>query len=295
MKRALQDALLSLEGLALGDAFGQQFMQRSDHPRIQQRRLPESLWRWTDDTHMALSLVENLARFGRIEQDALAAAFAARYVEEPGRGYGAGAARLLKQYQDGGSWRKLAPRVFRGGSYGNGAAMRAAPIGAYFGANPGQAAQAAADSAVITHTHPDGVAGAQAVAAAAAIAIAENPPTGQAFLQMVAEHVPAGEVRDGIKLATTIDPRDWTGAVKALGNGTRISAQDTVPFCLWIAAHLGDDYAEALWQTVAALGDCDTTGAIVGGIVALRTQQLPPAWLKQREPLPAELMRLSHV
>ena len=111
---------------------------------------------------------------------------------------------------------------------------------------------------------------------------------------MVAGHVPAGEIRDALKLAATIDPTDWSGAVKALGNGTRISAQDTVPFCLWIAAHFGHEFEEALWQTVAALGDCDTTGAIVGGIVALRTQQLPVAWLKAREPLPGEIQRLAH-
>ena len=54
-----------------------------------------------------------------------------------------------------------------------------------------------------------------------------------------------------------------------LGNGSRITAPDTVPFALWCAARHIDDYAEALWTTVSAGGDNDTNCAIVGGIVVL--------------------------
>jgi hypothetical protein len=35
----------------------------------------------------------------------------------------------------------------------------------------------------------------------------------------------------------------------ALGNGTQIIAQDTVPFCLWSAARYLDDYEFAMWTT----------------------------------------------
>ena len=70
----------------------------------------------------------------------------------------------------------------------------------------------------------------------------------------------------------------------ALGNGTGVSCQDTVPFCLWCAGTHLDSYEEALWLTVAGLGDRDTTCAIVGGIVALRSE-IPTAWLAAREPL----------
>ncbi|HEX9595880.1 MAG TPA: ADP-ribosylglycohydrolase family protein, partial [Anaerolineales bacterium] len=61
---------------------------------------------------------------------------------------------------------------------------------------------------------------------------------------------------------------------------------DTVPFCLWSAAHNLDNYEEALWQTVAGLGDRDTTCAIVGGIVALSSGNVPLAWVRRREALP---------
>lgn len=60
------------------------------------------------------------------------------------------------------------------------------------------------------------------------------------------------------------------------------------PLCLWVAARRSDDFAGALWDTVSALGDRDTTCAIVGGIVALKggRTNIPSEWLKAREELP---------
>jgi ADP-ribosylglycohydrolase len=46
------------------------------------------------------------------------------------------------------------------------------------------------------------------------------------------------------------------------------------------------DFEEAMWTTVAGLGDRDTTCAIVGGIVALRVGEAGlPSWQGRREPL----------
>jgi ADP-ribosylglycohydrolase len=71
-------------------------------------------------------------------------------------------------------------------------------------------------------------------------------------------------------------------AVSILGNGADVSAQDTVPFCLWAAAHHRGSYEEALWTTVSGLGDRDTTCAIVGGIVAMSAgvESIPKIWLE---------------
>ena len=76
-----------------------------------------------------------------------------------------------------------------------------------------------------------------------------------------------------------------------LGNGVGVSAQDTVPFALWCAGERLNDYAEALWLTVAGLGDCDTTCAIVGGIVAMAANKetIPTEWHDAREALPTWL------
>ena len=81
-------ARVALRGLALGDAFGEAwlgkpagFVQRA----LARRWVPAGPWWWTDDTAMALSLVWVLDRCGRVDQQALAARFAAMYRADPHR------------------------------------------------------------------------------------------------------------------------------------------------------------------------------------------------------------------
>ncbi len=281
---AICRARCSLEGLALGDAFGELYYQL--YPRFTpESDLPAGPWAWTDDTHMALSVVEILARYGEIEQDALARAFARRYMEEPHRGYARGAHRLLPRIHAGADWRVEAPSLFRGGSYGNGAAMRAAPVGACFVGNPAKAAEEARKSSVVTHAHPEGQAGAMAVAVAAALA-ESAAQGGRRFLKGILEYAPESQVAEGIRRSLEIPTQEPYEAIRKLGTGQRVSAQDTVPFCLWVAAHHRDDYQAALWTTAKGLGDCDTTCAIVGGIVGCSVERLPKEWLARREPMP---------
>jgi len=283
----LNQALLSLEGLSVGDAFGECFFHYPTE-MIATRTFPPDPWRWTDDTHMALSIVEVLRDYGYIHQDALAQAFARHHSEDPRRGYGGGAMRLLGRVSQGNDWHMVAPTLFQGGSYGNGGAMRAAPIGGYFAGYPGRAAHEGCRSAEITHAHPEGQAGAMAVAAAAAIAAHPTKSSGADFLTAVLPFVPISLVYTGIEQAIDIPPDAHTVAVEQLGTGNRVSAQDTVPYCLWCTAHHLDDYETAMWVTVAGLGDRDTTCAIVGGIVVLSVGQLPPEWIQRRERLPEE-------
>ncbi len=275
----------SLDGLSVGDAFGQLFFSISPH-NTSAADLPKRAWRWTDDTHMALSIVEILKTYGRVEQDALASAFARRYRTEPNRGYGSGAHELLQQIFAGHEWRVISPTLFGGGSYGNGAAMRVAPLGAYFFNDFQRAADEARRSAAVTHAHPEGQAGAVAVAVAAALAANRPHPVGRDFLTAVLEWIPEGMTKERARLALDIPPDDLSRAAAVLGTGQAVSAQDTVPFCLWIAAHHLSDFERALWQTAKGLGDRDTTCAIVGGIVALSATDIPAEWLKRREPLP---------
>ncbi|MEP6895615.1 MAG: ADP-ribosylglycohydrolase family protein [Chloroflexota bacterium] len=281
---SLEYALKSLDGLSLGDAFGELFFRRSPFETTFDD-LPKTFWEWTDDTHMALSIVEILKTYQHIDQDALAKAFAKRYKQDPARGYGGGAHKLLSNIASGGSWREGAPKLFGTGSYGNGAAMRAAPIGGFFYDDVNKAAYEANLSAEVTHSHHEGKAGAIAVAVAAAIAANKPYPTGIDFLKEVIPYLPEGITRSRIELAMQIPSTAIIDAMKQLGSGENVSAQDTVPFCLWSAAYHLDSYEEALWNTAKGLGDVDTTCAIVGGIVALSAPEIPASWLKHREPL----------
>jgi len=282
-------ALISLAGLSVGDAFGEQFF-RLPWDAIRGRRLPPGPWPWTDDTAMALSIVEVLRNHRTIEQNVLAARFADRFRQDPNRadrGYGTGAVRLLLQVAEGASWEVEAPRLFDGGSYGNGAAMRAGPIGGYFWGDPERAAQEAQRSAVVTHSHLEGQAGAIAVAAAAAMAPFKLAISSIDFLSQIVDHLPPTRTREKIEEARRIGPDEHGRAVGTLGTGNEVAAFDTVPFCLWVAANHGFDFEAAMWTTVAGGGDRDTTCAIVGSIVGL-SADIPETWIRAREPLPPE-------
>ncbi|HKV38514.1 MAG TPA: ADP-ribosylglycohydrolase family protein, partial [Blastocatellia bacterium] len=294
MTDALSRAKQSLEGLSVGDAFGDRYFIRPEllERFIDSRAVPDPPWRFSDDTNMALSVVEVLADRGEIDQDALAESFARRY--DMSRGYGPAMNRLFWYCREGGSWRDLVPALFGGqGSYGNGSAMRVAPLGAYFAGDRDKLVEQAALSSRVTHTHPEAVAGAIAVATAAAyayrLAQAGERPSRPEFLDSILAHLSESEVRSGIRKARDMDAgASVEFAVSELGNGTGISAQDTVPFALWCAGTHLDNYEEAIWLTLSGLGDRDTTCAIAGGIVVMYTgaEGIPAEWLDCREPLP---------
>lgn len=167
--------------------------------------------------------------------------------------------------------------------------MRVAPLGAWFSDDVEEAARQAALSAAVTHTHPEGVAGAVAVAVGAAVAARREALGAPAFLDEVLAHVPAGEVSEGVRAARALlVVSDPVAVGRELGCGQRISAQDTVPFTLWCAAKHLDGFPAAVWETARAGGDADTTCAIVGGVVATRVPggRLPQEWVSHGEPLP---------
>src|SRR5215831_12309714 len=172
LMHALGRARLSLDGLSVGDAFGERFFGPSGEvlKRIARRELPDAPWTYTDDTEMALSIVEMLNERGGIDQDLLALRFARRM--QFVRGYGQGAYTVLCGIKEGLDWRMLTRIGFRGqGSFGNGAAMRVAPLGAFFADQPlSMVCDQARLSAEVTHAHAEGIAGAIAVAVAAALA-----------------------------------------------------------------------------------------------------------------------------
>ena len=298
---AVHRAILSFDGLSVGDAFGQCFFAYGTDPyvwnhRLASREIPPGQWVYTDDTEMALGICEVLNRHGRIDQDDLAGTFARRYARDDRRGYGGMAHRILMEIRAGVAWRDATTAAFDGhGSLGNGGAMRVAPLGAWFADAPIETLiEEARLSAEVTHAHAEGQAGAIAIALAAAFAARQKQPPGPslAMLEYVRDHTPGGKVRDGIvdALDTPFDMPIETAAAR-LGDGSKVTAPDTVPFCLWCVAHHHDDYVEALWSTVAAGGDIDTNCAIVGGVVALSAREghgIPPAWLSAREALQFE-------
>jgi len=161
----------SILGLALGDALG---------ARYEGGLFGQALWwalgvgkgdllRWSDDTEMALGLAKSLIEHRGVDLDHLARTWAEN--ADWKRGYGPGARKLLARIRDGENWRVANRAIFPDGSFGNGAAMRAAPLGLFFHDNATELVRAAESSSSITHAHPLGIEGGVLIARATARSI----------------------------------------------------------------------------------------------------------------------------
>ena len=291
----IQLALEVLAGLSVGDALGEALSYQCYRVRelLDFSVYQDGSVRYTDDTEMAIAVLEVLKSTCSIGEDLLAWKFSSRFRRDPERGYGRMARRILNEIGAGVDWRTASRGAFGGGgSFGNGAAMRVAPLGAYFsdaiGLIPGEAER----SAVVTHSHPEGIAGAVAVAIAAGIAVGargELPEdAGERIWEGVLRFTPESTVRERLAAARSMSDAEPAEVAKRVGNGAEVSAQDTVPFCVWNACRSLGDYEEALVSTIEVDGDCDTNAAIVGGIVTgyLGEAGFPADWLRVRERLP---------
>ena len=290
----------SLEGLAVGDCFGETFFgePKTVNKRIAERQLASAPWHFTDDTVMGIGIYRMLEKHGHIDQNELSEIFGRNYLKDWRRGYGGTAHSILRAMGEGEDWRRVSSAVFDGmGSMGNGAAMRVGPIGAYFYDDLDEVACQARLSAQITHFNEEGIAGAIAVATAAALMVnyknGEYCGTGNDFIQDVAKNVPESDTKYKILAGLQVGKGSHIDfAVSVLGNGLSVMAPDTVPLAIWCAAHFMDSFEGALWKAVSALGDRDTICAIVGSIVALNGGDYPKEWKQASEnPFESEFYR----
>lgn len=274
----------------VGDAFGSHFeFEHVDwyRPRraFESRELPDPIWRYTDDTQMALSIYKTLREDDAIRSDELAESFIQHF--DISRGYGLGVEQLLIDCQAGGDWSIIAASMFDGqGSFGNGSSMRIAPVGAYFAGDFEAVVENARRSSIVTHQHPDAIAAAQTTR----FRIEGIKPNAVQYWNTILRQTPDSTLKDRLIKAANL-PSDMTTdkAARTLGCGWNVSAVDTVPFALWCAITYLADFEEALWQTSSVGGDADTTGAIVGGIIGAYCGEdgIPNTWIERCEPLPS--------
>jgi hypothetical protein len=121
--------------------------------------------------------------------------------------------------------------------------------------------------------------------------LAGTRPKPGPFLDAVLASTPDGRVRRGIARARKMLHLSVEEVAYELGSGHQVTAQDTVPFTLWVAARCLNDYRQAICDCVRAGGDVDTTSAIAGGIAAAYAgmEGIPEQWRDAREPLPGWL------
>jgi ADP-ribosylglycohydrolase len=208
-------------GLATGDALGAPY-EGGLLERLVWRvigRTSNGCLRWTDDTQMAIDLAESLLEEDGTRPEALAKRFASSY--RWSRGYGPGAARVLKRIRRGEPWETAAKAVYAEGSYGNGAAMRAPVLALFYARDRNGLIAAARTSARVTHAHPLGVEGAVLIALAAH-ALLEGRPAGQ-LLDVVRAECATPQISERMKTVTSwIESEDMPSprdVATKLGNG----------------------------------------------------------------------------
>jgi poly(ADP-ribose) glycohydrolase ARH3 len=274
-----------LLGLAVGDALGGLFEgQPSSHIRGRfpsVRSLidnpPLETLHYTDDTQMMIGVAEALVFRGEIKEDTLCRAFVNNYL--PSRGYGFGARRVLEAMEEGNDYHHVASTHFPGGSFGNGAAMRVAPIGLLFHQDLELTLAQARLSALPTHTHPLGIEGAQLLALAVSLCfqpILEKP----AFLESLLRRCQSDAFRAKIKQAHHVNEVDQ---FPLLGNGIQaLESVITAVTCFLVAK---DSYETAIAEAIFLGGDTDTIAAMTGALdgTYLGVDAIPPHLLARLE------------
>ncbi len=266
---SLQDRFAGcLCGLMIGDALGAHV--EGQPPNYISRIYPAAAnilsnpppapWYYTDDTQMAIGVAESLVRDRQIVESTLCECFVANY--EPHRGYGRGARRVLGAMEDQEDYRALAERVFPGGSYGNGAAMRVAPVGLVFHQNLDELAEQAERSARPTHTHPLGIEGAQLLALAVGTVVASGDKFESPHVfDLLLERCRNAEFRDRITCATHLKDEQ---ELSQLGNG--IAALDSVVTAISCFLFSPDSYEQVVARAIYLGGDTDTIAAMAGAL-----------------------------
>lgn len=188
--------------------------------------------RFTDDTVLTVATADSILNHKKYAQN-----YHKYFMNYPGRGYGSGFAR----------WASRSGAAAYN-SWGNGSAMRISPVGWAFNSLEKVLAEAK-KSAEVTHNHPDGIKGAQAVAAA---------------IFMGRSGASKGEIRAYIVKSFNYDLNRSIWDLRREYRGDT-SCQHTVPEA--IICFLGtENYEAAVRHAVGIGGDTDTLACMAGSI-----------------------------
>jgi ADP-ribosylglycohydrolase len=279
--QAVGDAVgLVVEGKPPGEAaaYASEWVRAG---RADQRgRDPFPFGQYSDDTQLARELLLVFRDTGQLHP----AQFAARIADLVRRdvlvGAGPGTLAAARRLLLGAPWTEAAtPPPYAG----NGAAMRAGPIG-LLAPGPDELVRLALLQSGVTHAAPRCGAGAVAVAGAVALATRPGPISREAFLDELAGLVAradlafAGAVR-GLARWGGLDPEEALTELhrqrfdpEAPGHWRGITGhvEPSVLWSLYAFLRAPEDYGEAVWTAIAAGGDTDTTGAMTGAVSGAR-------------------------
>jgi poly(ADP-ribose) glycohydrolase ARH3 len=276
-------------GSALGDAIGEMAFWRSDEARLRSKIARSDVLVYTDDTAMAIGLAEAITQAGWLDEQHLGDTFRANYKREPWRGYAMGPPTVFSLVERRGmSYSEAACSLFGGqGSFGNGAAMRIAPVGLFFHDAPDLYEQARA-SASVTHAHPVGVDGAAVLAWVIAQAVKLDPQEPfpfEPFSQGLVDFARTPEIRDKMVLVRTllaenVSPPD---AVRRLGRS--VAVHQSMPFAIYAFLRHPKSFEACLFCAILHGGDRDTLGAMACAVSGayLGIEAIPWDWREKLE------------
>ena len=246
--------------------------------------------RFTDDTQMMLGVAEWLLEDHSHSPEKLLERFANTF--EPWRRYGSGTEAILRQFPDHrDQWQALSTAMFPYGSYGNGSAMRVAPIGLVFANDMKKAAEVAIASSRPTHSHPLAYQGAvlQTIAVATAATSAEFlsqnfiSPMRTAltrFSDLLQDTSPFVQALDAIEngLGKATSCREMSSIL-----GTGVTAQEAVPMAIYCFLRHPESFEQVIHEAVFIGGDTDTVACMAGAISGafLGVDVIPPRSLSQ--------------
>jgi poly(ADP-ribose) glycohydrolase ARH3 len=292
-RRNLEEKCLgSLVGSALGDAIGELAFQYAERAMLSEAIERYRELRYTDDTAMTIGLATSLIECGRIDAQRLGKTFSRNFQLEPWRGYAAGPPTVFSMVRSMKiSYIEGARTLFNGtGSFGNGAAMRVAPLGLFFHGSKDLYTQASA-SAEVTHAHPLGKDGAavqaRAVAQAASLDSGKEFQLG-AFTQGLVDFARTSEIREKMQLVQSLIGEDIQPKSAADQVGRSVAVHESMPFAVYSFLRHPDSFVECLFCAILNGGDRDTLGAMAGAISGayLGIEVIPSTWRLKLENRP---------
>ena len=228
-------------GAILGDFCGAQYESRRSRYDGSRPLLNDGC-RFTDDSILTFATAETL-----LGGDRSAESFARGYMEwgraYPGRGYGRGFRLWLQNGE-----------LVENNSFGNGSAMRVAPVG-WAARTLDEALELARASALYTHGHPEGVKGAQIIAAA---------------VFMLRRGASGDERKNYLETTFGCDLSTPLAQIMAQGYAFSATCQGSVPQAVRCFLE-SSSYEDAIVKALMLNGDTDTQADMAGSLAQVRS------------------------
>jgi ADP-ribosylglycohydrolase len=255
-------------GGAMGDALGAgyEFAAAPEPDEVTMRPgtlTGEPAGHWTDDTAMAIAILEVAARMGTLTTPGATAAVGVRFLEWFGSGprdVGVHTRRVLSHATSGARLGEAAAEVqaLHPDAAGNGSLMRTGPVALVHRGDDEQLVAAAAAMSELTHPHRDAVAACVLWTVAIDRAIRTGTLEGPRVGLPLIDDSRRAFWEQKIVEAETNDPRSFTP------NGHVVVALQAAWSAIHFTRHSKDHLVAGLRQAVAIGDDTDTVAAIAG-------------------------------